>query len=436
MRIKRVLQGTALTALAAAAWMGAGSDASAAVKANYAKIVEGADGGYQLEVEADNGDIEIMAAVVKPNKDGKVKISAWDVYEGNKANIDLSKLNVTTDNFIALKTDSMDKPAFVGIAAASKKNKVTFNAGTAMVSKIETTIVKTTAEHTGKVEYRTANGSKWADFNKNNALTAYQYQGATLYLRVPVDSGKTTEKKDLIDITNDKNNTEKINVKQVGSLPGKETKLNIGKQANGPKVAVDYVKGTVTIPKGSVYRVVAGAATGAVIGDSGLSDKLVATPGAILAKAKNGSAEKGVLEVRKAAVTNTTKGKAASKWTRVDLVMPKAVEIKTATVATTSSIDATVSGKAIGLQYTVDKKKVANGGLIFDNKTGFSVDYFVGSAAPTEYVKSIKAVKDTKKVTIKSLKDGDKIFVRVSGDKTKKEWAGAWGELLTVAMPK
>jgi len=32
MRIKRVLQGTALTALAAAAWMGAGSaDASAAV---------------------------------------------------------------------------------------------------------------------------------------------------------------------------------------------------------------------------------------------------------------------------------------------------------------------------------------------------------------------------------------------------------------------
>jgi len=185
-----------------------------------------------------------------------------------------------------------------------------------------------------------------------------------------------------------------------------------------------------------VYRVVAGAATGAVIGDSGLSDKLVATPGAILAKAKNGSAEKGVLEVRKAAVTNTTKGKAASKWTRVDLVMPKAVEIKTATVATTSSIDATVSGKAIGLQYTVDKKKVANGGLIFDNKTGFSVDYFVGSAAPTEYVKSIKAVKDTKKVTIKSLKDGDKIFVRVSGDKTKKEWAGAWGELLTVAMPK
>lgn len=30
MRIKRVLQGTALAALAAAAWMGAGSDASAA----------------------------------------------------------------------------------------------------------------------------------------------------------------------------------------------------------------------------------------------------------------------------------------------------------------------------------------------------------------------------------------------------------------------
>lgn len=431
MRIKRVLQGTALTALAAAAWMGAGSDASAAVKVDGAQIVKGLDGGYKLQVKADNDDIEIMAAVVKPNKDGKVKISAWDVYEGNEANIDLSKLNVTTDNFIALKTDSMDKPAFVGIAAASKKNKVTFNAGTAKVTQIDITVLKTTIpSYEGEIEYRTANGQCWSDFDKSKDLTAYQYQGATLYLRVSQDVSNATEKKNLIDITNDKNNTETINVKQVGSLPGKETKLNISKQANGPKVAVDYVKGTVTIPKGSVYRVVANNATGAVIGDKGLSDKLVATPGAILE-----NAQKGVLEVRKAAVTEN-KGKAASKWTRVDLVMPKDVTITQTTVTTGSAANASVSGASIALQYTVDRKQVANGGLTFENKTGFSVDYFVGSAAPTEYVKSIKAVKDTKKVTIKSLKDGDKIFVRVSGDKTKKEWAGAWGELLTVAMPK
>ena len=78
------------------------------------------------------------------------------------------------------------------------------------------------------------------------------------------------------------------------------------------------------------------------------------TPGAILGKANSDS---GVLEVRKAAVTNTAKGKAASKWTRVELKMPKAVTIEKADVATSSSVKAKVSGGAIELQYTVDKKK-------------------------------------------------------------------------------
>ncbi|MCX4327952.1 MAG: hypothetical protein OSJ45_11755 [Lachnospiraceae bacterium] len=432
MRIKRVLQGTALTALAAAAWMGAGSaDASAAV--DTTNLVKAADGSYQLQVTTTGNDIEVMAAVVKPNKNGGVKITAWDVHEGSTANIDLSKLNVANDNYIALKTDSMDEPIFVGIAAASKKNKVTFNAGTAKVTNIDTTVVKTTTTgYTGAVEYRTANGN-WAAFNRDNALTGYQHQGATLYLRVPANTkAKTNITDGLIDITNDKKNTKKLDIRQVGSLPGKETKLNIGKQANGPRVAVDYVKGTVTIPKSAEYRVVANASTSAAVGTT--SDKAEAlTPGAILGKANSDS---GVLEVRKAAVTNTAKGKAASKWTRVELKMPKAVTIEKADVATSSSVKAKVSGGAIELQYTVDKKKVANGGLTFKNTAGFSVDYFVGSAAPTGYDKAIKAVKDTKTVTIKKLKDGDKIFVRVSGDKTKTQWAGAWGELLTVAMPK
>lgn len=420
MKIKRVLQGTALTALAAAAWMGAGStDASAAVKTKT--LSKAADGSYQLNVTADNTDIEIMAAVVKPNKSGGVKITAWDVYEGSTANIDLSKLNVANDNYIALKTDSMTEPVFVGIAASSKKNKIEFNAGSATITKVDAS----GTEYKDPVEYRTANGN-WTSMSLGSNLSNYQYQGATLYLRLPADSAKKTGTLKVKDITLDKNNSKEIDVDQVGSLPTKEVKLNIAKQANGPKVAVDYVKGTVTIPKGSQYRLVANGATGAAVNQA---DKAVVTPGAILK-----GAAKGVVEVRKAAVTEK-KGKAASKWTRVELEQPKALTVTKATVVTASAVDATVSGKAISLQYTVDRKKAANGGLTFENKTGFSVDYFVGSAAPTEYVKGIKAVKDTKKVTIKSLKDNDKIFVRVSGIK-KQQWAGAWEELLTVKLPK
>ncbi len=425
MKIKRVLQGTALTALAAAAWMGAGStDASAAIKTKT--LSKAADGSYQLNVTADTTDIEIMAAVVKPNKNGGVKITAWDVYEGNTANIDVSKLNVANDNYIALKTDSMTEPVFVGIAASSKKNKIEFNAGSATITKVDAS----GTEYKDPVEYRTANGN-WTSMSLGSNLSNYQYQGATLYLRLPADSAKKTGTLKVKDITLDKNNSKEIDVDQVGSLPTKEVKLNIAKQANGPKVAVNYVKGTLTLPKGSEWRLVANGVTNAAVGHVDAKDKAQSvTPGGIL-----GIFDKGVLEVRKAAVTEK-KGKAASKWSRVELNKPVAFNGTPATNVTTGdAVTATVSGTSIKLNYTKNKKEEYTKGLVIDaTATKFDMDYVIGDI-PADG-KGIKTIKAGKKVTLKNLAENAVIRVRVAGNKKDPAWPGEWGVLYTVNLPK
>lgn len=426
MRIKRVLQGTALAALAAAAWMGASSDASAAV--NNTAIEKTTDGNYVLSVTADTSDLEVMVGVAKVSaKDGKAKVSAWDVYEGSSAKVDLSKINVANDNFFAVKTDDMAKPMFVGIAASVKKNKIDFNAGSAKITKIQSTRLKATSDYTGKIECRTVNGN-WSELTQDSSFANYQYQGATLYIRLPQDSAQTTEKKDVIDVTTNKANTKTIKVTQLGSLPSKETKLNIAKQANGPKVAVDYVKGLVTIPAKTEYRVIVNSVVSpTAVGDT----KISTTPGALLE-----SNDKAVLEVRKAASTDK-KGKAASKWTRVTLVKPQDAGFAvTGTISTSSALEAkAATAGSVKLTFTKDKKE--NAAALSMEATG-DFDYYIG--APTYDGKGFKAIKGkkaAKKVTLsKKAVDGKDIYVRTCGDKASTTWAGQWEKIATVNFPK
>ena len=427
MKINRVIQGTALTALAAAAWMGAGSDASASV--TNARIDRADDSSYILSVEAENDDPEVMVGVAKVSKDGKAKVSAWDVYEGNSAEVDLSKLNVANDNFFAVKTDDMDKPMFVGIAASSKKNKIEFNAGSAKITKLQTTVVKTTTDYTGDIEVRTVTGT-WDSVQQTAEFSKYQYQGATLYVRIPADDNKKTEKLEVTDITINKKNTAKEKVKQLGSLPSKETKLNIAKQANGPKVAVDYVKGLVTLPAKTEYRIVATVAD--VVSPTAVGDtKVATTPGALL-EGKG----KAVLEVRKAASTEK-KGKAASKWTRVELVKPQAAGFTvTGTISTGSTLEAKAA-TAGSVKLTFNKDKKENAASLSMEATG-DFDYYIG--APTYDGKGFKAIKGkeaAKKITIKKTAiDGKDLYVRTCGDKSTQTWAGEWEKITTVNFPK
>lgn len=424
MRIKRVLQGTALTALAAAAWMGAGSaDASAAVNPGTGVEFD----GTSLKITAENDDLEIMTSVAKVSTKG-VKISSWDVYEGNSAVVDLSKLNVTKDNYIAIKTD--DAPAFlVKIAATTKKTKVTIDKEKATITKVDLS-----AGTADKVQVRTAVGSYGtAKAVGDWDLSNYQYQGASLYVRIPAAPTAPTIEEAKLDSAV-KDDTTKYDVYDIGTLPGKEAKVNIAKQANGPSVPVDYVKGKVTIPNKTQYRVVV---KGTALASSSSAVTTQKDPKNV-SELLNG-AKKAILEVRKAA---TTGKKCASKWTRVVIEAPKtfledsiAKEFN-ANAATDGAIAEVTTNGALKIKYATKtvKRVESKTGFEITNETKVAFQYYVGDNANTAVDKDIKTLKAEKgKATLKKeAAAGKKIWIRVAGEKKSARWAGEWTELGTL----
>ena len=438
MKIKRVLQGTALTALAAAAWMGAGS-ADASASATATGITADANGNYILNVTGTGK--EVMVGVAKVSKSGVAKVASWDVYDGTSASVDLSKLNTTVDNYIAIK-DNDEKVTFIGIAAASKKNTIAFNAATGKITEVKTK-VGTTDGTAAEVQYRTATGN-WSVATALSAidLAKYQYQGATLYVRVPSSSSAT------VGTTSVKFEDTEYTVSPVGSLPSKETKLNIAKQANGPAVTLDYTKGTAKVKKGTEYRIVGSSIVSGAAVEANGSTLDVAT---VLATTTNDA--EGVLEVRTAAKvdTNVKKCKVASKWTRVLIEKPKTFTEVAGTITTNASAtteqalaEVTTGGAAaIKVNYTTKtvKKVETKNGVKLTNSSALAYQYYVGNAAPTadtaaKDIKTLKA-KGTKDVVANIVTTGNtKIYIRVAGDKKAKRWVGQWAELVALSEIK
>ena len=240
MKIKRVLQGTALAALAAAAWMGAGStDASAKVSTDDISIEDGV-------IYMSSDDAEIMVSIVQV-KNNQFQIKNWDVYEDGCATVDLSKLNNAKDNYVAVLTDDA-KPFFLKIAKTDKPGKATYNYKTG-------TLTFGTLTDLSKAEYRTVN-SGW-DLVSGLDVSMYNYQGASLYMRVK-DTLKSPvlNASEKLDDKSTKNTTEDYAVYDIGSLASKEVKFNVAKQANGPSLSGDYVKNTIKSKDGLPARVV------------------------------------------------------------------------------------------------------------------------------------------------------------------------------------
>ena len=129
MEMNKIMKGTALTALAAATWFAAGTTDAAAKDATnsidisdvyfslgaYDDSDEGYYDTYNPYVGADvEGATEIHIGIGTYNKNkGTVKVSSWDVYDNGSA-ADLSKLNSTKDNYIAIKTEKSD-PIYIKI---------------------------------------------------------------------------------------------------------------------------------------------------------------------------------------------------------------------------------------------------------------------------------------------------------------------------------
>ena len=335
MKLNNGLKVTTATAIAFAVWAGIGSVGASAAAVITADDIE--TSGEEQKVYIDVSHLEkeevMFGMATKGKKSGKTtfKVSSWDIFEvddetDDKIIVDLSKLSNIRDNFVAIKTDDMEVPLIVKIPAVPKAAIATYNGAE---QKLEFKIgeKKTSLEPASTYEWRTPYSS-WnrpsEQLSKGiaeNVFDEFKYQGATLYIRTPGASKsaiKETTDTTLTDVYDASNIDKKIKVYDAGSFPGKEAKLNISKQANGPSVAAKYTSGTLTLPSASEYRVVT-----IVDGVKAIPDKLTSnssrTSVAITKLLATGSsiAESGVLEVR--TVPNTTKKKPASKWTRIPL---------------------------------------------------------------------------------------------------------------------
>ncbi len=481
MKIKRVLQGTALTALAAAAWAGAGTTDAAAAETevktfpfnNVKFILDGIDeyqyededgyegyweqpSGVAMRIAVPEGSREIMVGVASYNANKKtVKIAdtAWQVHdvdgdEGEQVYVDLSKLSVTKDNYIAVKSEST-KPVYYRIGASITKQKFKYDPSTNAIS-ITTFTPSANASSLTKdntsLTFRTQFGP-WSDVDcytwtgntrkfdeKNEVFQEYQYQGATLYLRfagIENNMDLPANKLDQVEDANDKSATKaKYDLYNAGFMPSKEVKLNIAKQANGPSVSADYVNGKVKVPAKTEYRVIASG--GAISGtkekpyeeNSGKTTPTVAEL-LKLANGEKGTATSGTIEVRKAAVSGK---KAPSKWTRVAIEIPEKIDVTGVTKGDKTGItlddksELMATGGAITLK---DKTKIeiktnkngAVNGITITVPTDCKYGVVVDVAGKKTTVKN-----DNKAKTIKTAADKE-IKIGKAGDKKAKTWA-------------
>ncbi len=422
MRIKRVVQGTALAALAAAAWMGAGSDASAAAF-DTSKITVNSD---SINVSYDAK--ELMVSVLKVGK-GKTeaKITSWDVYEGGKAKIDLSKLKATADNYIAIKTDDAD-PVVLHIAPSNSKYKAEYHARDQKIN------ITNGTENIG-YEYRTLY-SGWKSTSLTNFGREFQYQGATIYIRENSDLHDPQPSQTKIKDVTIKSTPVEMTTYDIGALPGKEIKFNIAKEANGPSVTADYTKGIVKIKKGLEWRFVTATSVGA-------------TKSAVDADAKTGkdvneivgNANEGTLEVRKEATGEGKKGKVASKWTRIkvqklqDVADRVAGDVANVTTGASTGINVfTSTGASINAKFDYDSKKDKVKSLILTNNLTSDVEYVVKDTKPAVTDKAKKIGKGkTAKLTEKT---PGKVWIRIAGNKKDKVWVTNYASVGTLTFPK
>lgn len=417
MRIKKILQGAVLTTLAVA-WMGASS-----ISADAATIpdnnIEVDTAAQEMTVKTNANDTEVLFAVGTYKKN-TVKVSIWDVYDvtaSKDVKIDLSKLNNTKDNYVVVKTENTD-PTYIKIPASSKGQRLIFNAGTNAL----TIDLKTNSKNpSGRWEYRTSYGD-WQELSttENKATGVfkdYQYQGASLYVRAAATTDSAIKaSSDKVSDAAIKNPTEeqKSILYVAGSLPGKETKLNIAKQANGPSIAADYVKRTIKFKRGSQYRVLTESADGSykvttdiTTAPSGAQDMLQFLNGA----------SSGVIEARIAA-KESGKGKVASKWATLKISKPDIIDVTTSESSTITTSSALTPVEGITIQGIANTRTQAYSGKIkVENSTGYDIVVTIEGATKTTKVRTGKSTNITAGT-------GKKVSIAKAGNRKTTTWLG------------
>lgn len=498
MKMNKVLQGALVVATAATAWMGvSATDAAAATSVNVAQ-----DGTVAGTVSIDmntqtltftrksvSSCKEVLFGVgakttvkVGTEKKTAYKVAAWDVHDvtASATKIDLSKLSNTKDNYIEIKTDTVDTPVIIKIPAVAKTNVVTYDASTNALT-FKAGAKAATATPVSSYQVRTAYGS-WSEAAEldetgaaANVFADYQYQGATLYLRTPGAEEAEIAPNATPEVVYDSETLNEVTVQETTSLPGKETKLTIAKQANGPKVTVNYVNAVLTFAKGTEWRLVTSSTNSTASPEAGYKNESVNT--------FLGDNESGMLEVRTAKVTGKTKitqNKCASKWTRVAIEAPvtltsldlmkagnTTVPVKSGKENEDGSIsygdagvkNAVVSyinaegeaAEAVTAAYATTKvKKVDTYTKVVLTNAGTdayqvivvpaNADGTAGEvpAADAKGAKALKAAtaKGSGTLTLSAVADGSTIYIRKAGVAASKTWVGAYEALGVVDYPK
>jgi hypothetical protein len=407
-----------------------------------------------------NTQISVAFPTVKADKSDATKLTvtvkSWDVYEGEEAVVDLSKLNPSKDSYVAIKDESNSEPQLLVFKAETRKFKAVYTpaytdaAEPTVAVQVSGADVKDTA-----FEYRTAY-SGWkeligldednedsSDYVFKGDLSPYIKEGAQLNIR----SASVGSDEDGIEDGTYTAQGYKVVVE--GRLPSKEFKVKVAAQPSAPKVTADYKKNQYKLAAKTQYRLDYTGEWTTVPDNKILTfDKLTVGEGE---NAKLAT----VLQSRTAA--DSSKKKAASKITSVNITAPAAApELieqededaadlladiqEKATAGEVSILDTSAGGTVSPAPSgNVTVKLDAKKGTIIKNTLSVSIDVI----ATTSSGETVKTVKPNASTSIKYAA-GTTLAIRYSAvpkdvvDKTTKTvttpaaWASEAVELGTM----
>ncbi len=202
----------------------------------------------RLIVNAGN-EKEVLFGVSKVNNKNVLTTPNWNVYEpkDGKAVIDLTFLK-------------RNQVTYMQVKGVGSKDPVTISVGVMLKFKAKLNRAKKELyvgegiSATG-MEYRTVY-SGIQELPESEAgyyivPEMYWQRGATLYVR----TAAAEDRKELLNHGIKDAAGNKLSILSIGRFPGKEVKVNIPKLKNGPKIAVNWTKRTITLPAKSEYRI-------------------------------------------------------------------------------------------------------------------------------------------------------------------------------------
>jgi hypothetical protein len=446
----------AFTTAAFVAAMGFAVDADAAT-IDPAQI--SVDSQAQTLTVSPNGDTQVLVGFGTSKKQGDkdvvaIKSTDWDVHDvsGGSVKVDLSSIKPAKDAYVQVKGNKNDDPLTIKIAASNqslKANKPDYSTDNPTVT------FKNNIEGES-YEFRTAANDKWEAFNSGTTdLTSYIDRGATLYVRTKGSGNGAIAQSNASNVVYPDKSSEISSpvYDKAGdaaiAFAGKETKLSIAKRANAPKLAADYAKGLLSLPKNTLARILKSADDYSVNvpwTESGTTDqknKAEITVGT--EKIKFGDNTDKILEAK----TVNTAAKPASRVASLKVPAIETVYTRQGGAASTvsgGSIDNAelheISGGALKVKAESDPKYTPEkGGKIkftnSDPNYGFEiamVEKEEDIASLTKFTSLKAGANKTANLSTKKTDVGNHVYIRRAGDKKKALWPTKWVYLGSVGI--